>query len=68
MKKKDLEWWSKFREGNKHYLEHEEYMKVCEIYAEIKNLKPFYPCKNCSGTGQILQNYINEINLYYENV
>ena len=66
MTKQDKTYWSNFRTYTHTTLDHEEYMQVCEIYARIKNVKAFYPCKNCGSSVKTLQNYIDEINIEFE--
>ena len=67
MNREDIIYWSKFRDVVRATLNHDEYLIVCEIYARIKSQKPHYPCKSCGTSGAILQGYINEINLAYDN-
>lgn len=63
MTDKDLIWWHEFREGKKTYLNNDEYLMICEIYARAFNVPLVYFCKGC---GNKFQSYINEINEVYQ--
>jgi hypothetical protein len=63
MNKDDFEWWTNFRESKHAYLVHDEYLKVCEIYARTFDRKLQYFCKGCGGQ---FQKYIDEINVEYQ--
>lgn len=59
MTQEDKLWWSNFREVKRHYLENDEYRKICEIHAIEFNHKLDYVCK-CNPTQ--IQKFIDDIN------
>jgi hypothetical protein len=63
MTQNDKQWWQKFREVNKPYLENDEYRKICELHAEEFNHPLEYVCK-CNPIK--LQLWINELNEIFD--
>jgi hypothetical protein len=62
MTDEDFQWWTKFRETKKRYLTKDEYRKVCEIHARIKDKDLVYVGTCCS---EIIQALIDDINEFY---
>jgi len=63
MTQDDKLWWSNFREGNRPYLENDEYKMICEIHAREFNHKVDYVCK-CNP--KRIQQFIDELNAKFE--
>lgn len=59
MKDEDFLWWSKFRESKRGTVDHNEYMKICEIHADVYNHELEYVTK-CASCG-VVQLYVDEI-------
>lgn len=63
MKTDDFLWWTKFRESLRGTVDHYEYMRICEIHADIYEHEVLYVTK-CASCGAV-QLYIDEINVKY---
>lgn len=61
MTEEDKLYWANFRETIRGYIDHNEYLKVCEIYARTFNLKKVIYVDKCPACGYV-QKYIDEIN------